>query len=84
MRRSVGERRWLSTSEYELESLLERDKLTRTIEITTCETVLRELIIFKETCDDSEQTLVSSHYYFCFSHSISLVRLVFVEILHSK
>jgi hypothetical protein len=59
MRRSVGEKRWLSTSEYEFESLLERDKVTRTMEKSTPEISLRELIIFKEKCDESEQILVS-------------------------
>jgi hypothetical protein len=59
MRQSAGEQRWLSKSEYDFTSLLKGDTLTDTQEKSTCETLLRELIIFKEKCDDNEQTLVN-------------------------
>ncbi|CAF4036536.1 unnamed protein product [Rotaria sordida] len=43
--------------EYEVKLLLNGDTLTRTQERSTYETLLRELIIFKEEFDDNEQAL---------------------------
>ncbi|CAF1303550.1 unnamed protein product [Rotaria sordida] len=45
--------------EYEVKLLLNGDTLTRTQERSTYETLLRELIIFKEEFDDNEQALLS-------------------------
>ncbi len=59
MRRSAGEKGWAFTSEYAFKILLKNDTLTRTQEKTTRETLLRELINFKEKCDENEQALVS-------------------------
>jgi hypothetical protein len=59
MRRSAGENGWSFTSEYEFKSLLNGDTLLRTQEKSTRKTLLRELIIFKEKCDDNEQALVN-------------------------
>jgi hypothetical protein len=61
MRRSVGERALSFTGEYEYEfkTLLRCDTLIRTEERSTLETILRELIIFKEKCDDHEPASVS-------------------------
>ncbi|CAF1373870.1 unnamed protein product [Rotaria sordida] len=44
--------------EYEVKLLFNGDTLTRTQERSTYETLLRELIIFKEEFDDNEQALV--------------------------
>jgi hypothetical protein len=63
IRRSAEEKDWVFTSEYKFKTLLERDTLTRTLEKSTRETLLRELIMFKEKCDDNEQTLVSFDYF---------------------
>ncbi len=61
MRRSAGARDWSLTSyEYEVEILLNGDTLTRTQEKLTCESLLRELINFKEEFDENEQALVSN------------------------
>jgi hypothetical protein len=59
MRRSPGEKGWAFSSEYAFKILLKSDTLTRTQEKSTRETLLRELIIFKEKCDENEQNLVS-------------------------
>ncbi|CAF1354839.1 unnamed protein product [Rotaria sordida] len=49
--------------EYEVKLLLNGDTLTRTQERSTYETLLRELIIFKEEFDDNEQALISSQFW---------------------
>ncbi len=59
MRRPNGEEGWAFTTKYQFESLLKCDTLTRTQEKPTREALLRELIIFKEKCDENEQALVS-------------------------
>jgi hypothetical protein len=59
MQRSAGEKGWPLISKYEFRLLLKDDTIIRTQEKVTRETFLRELIIFKEECDDNEQLLVS-------------------------
>ncbi|CAF3689426.1 unnamed protein product [Rotaria sordida] len=49
--------------EYEVKLLFNGDTLTRTQERSTYETLLRELIIFKEEFDDNEQALISSQFW---------------------
>jgi hypothetical protein len=58
-RQSSGEKCWSSSSDYQFTSLLKGDTLTRTQEKSICETLLSELISFKEECDTIEQNLVS-------------------------
>jgi len=59
MRRSTGEKGWLSTFDYECTLLQQGDTLTRTGVKSSRERLLSELISFKEQCDENEQTLVS-------------------------
>ncbi len=74
MRRSAGEDGW--ASEYEFKILLKCATITRTREISTNETLLRELIIFKEKHDENEQNLVSLWYVIhFFINFISVIRL---------
>jgi hypothetical protein len=75
MRRSAGEDGW--ASEYEFKILLKCATITRTREISTNETLLRELIIFKEKHDENEQNLVSLWYviHFFFINFISVIQL---------
>ncbi|CAF3792056.1 unnamed protein product [Rotaria sordida] len=63
MRRSARTKDWSLTGEYEVKLLLNGDTLTRTQERSTYETLLRELIIFKEEFDDNEQALISSQFW---------------------
>jgi hypothetical protein len=76
MRRSTGETGWAFPSEYEFQTLLECDTLSRTQEKSTRETLLRELIVFKEKYDDNEQELV-----FDFVTKTNLCWEVFLEII---
>ena len=84
MRRSADEASWGVSSEYEFQTLLECDTLIRTQEKSTRETLLRELIVFKEKHDENEEDLVnfekyfSSEIQFLFSHLISSAKRVFV------
>jgi hypothetical protein len=75
MRRSAGEDGW--ASEYEFKILLKCTTITRTREISTHETLLRELIIFKEKYEENEQNLVSLWYviHFFFINFISVIQL---------
>ncbi|CAF4332233.1 unnamed protein product [Rotaria sordida] len=57
MRRSAGEKGWSLIFEYEFKLLFKDDILIRIQEKSTREIFLRELIIFKEVCDDNEQLL---------------------------
>ncbi|CAF1071553.1 unnamed protein product [Rotaria sordida] len=59
MRRSAGEKGWSLISEYEFKLLFKDNTLIRIQEKSGRETFLRELIIFKEECDDNEQLLSS-------------------------
>lgn len=59
MRSSDPEKCWSSISEYEFTLLLKNDTIIRTNAKSTRETLLCELIIFKEKCDENEQILVS-------------------------
>jgi hypothetical protein len=62
MRLFVEEKNGSLISEYQFKSLLKGDILTRTEGKSRRETVLNELAIFKEECDDNEQALVSFYF----------------------
>ena len=59
MRRSARAKDWSLTSEYKVKLLLNGDTLTCTQDNSTRETLLWELINFKEEFDENEQALVS-------------------------
>jgi hypothetical protein len=60
MGRSAEAKDWsLTSGEYEVKILLNSDTLTRTHEKLTCDSLLRELINWKEEFDENEQALVS-------------------------
>ena len=68
--RLVVERQYDSfISEYQVKILLEDDTLMPTLEKSSRENVLYELVIFKEEFDDNERTLVS----FCLSYLFNLI-----------
>jgi hypothetical protein len=90
-RSTDAEKCWSSISEYEFTTLLKSDTITSTNEKVTRETLVRELIIFKEKCDKNEKVLVSVvfcltdsmkyeyiYYQLRFSHMIFTPRLAFV------
>ncbi|CAF1494244.1 unnamed protein product [Adineta steineri] len=54
-RRSTEIKSWLPTSEYQFTSLLKGNTLTRTQQKWDIETLLSELITFKDECDNIEQ-----------------------------
>ncbi|CAF3881917.1 unnamed protein product [Adineta steineri] len=76
MRKSSKESPWLSSSEYEWKSLLTRDRLTRTQEAVTRETLKQELETFNKECHDHEETLS-----FDFSARSGLCSKVMLEIV---
>ncbi|UJR11607.1 hypothetical protein I4U23_015789 [Adineta vaga] len=53
-RRFPGKHRWLPTAKYQFTSLVKGDRVIRTQEITTRDTLISELITFKEDCDRIE------------------------------
>ncbi len=59
MRRSVAKKDSSSISEYEFVQLLKGADLMRTKEKFSPTSVLKELSIFREECNDNEQALVS-------------------------
>ncbi len=59
MRRSAEEEVWSVTSHYQFQTLLEGDRMTHTQEMLTQETLLKQLSIFKEACDENEHASVS-------------------------
>ncbi|CAF0992246.1 unnamed protein product [Adineta steineri] len=76
MRKASKESPWLSSSEYEWKSLLTRDRLTRTQEAVTRETLKQELETFDKECHDHEETLS-----FDFSARSGLCSKVMLEIV---
>jgi hypothetical protein len=60
-RRSPGRKRWMPAVEYQFMSLLKGDTLIRTQEKATLDTLLPELMSFKEQCDAIELALASSY-----------------------
>ena len=59
MRLYVENREDSLTSEYQFKVLLKGDILIRTREKSSRESVLNELSIFKQECNENEQALVS-------------------------
>ena len=59
MRLYVENRKDSLTSEYQFKVLLKSDILIRTREKSSRESVLNELSIFKQECNENEQALVS-------------------------
>lgn len=66
MRRSNNESSWIFPFDYEYQVLVERENICRTDENLTQETLLRELIVFKEKYVDNEKNLVSQFLKICF------------------
>jgi len=59
MRQSATDKTCSSTSKYVFLPLLKGDTLIRTKEKFSTKSVLNELSMFKEECDENEQALVS-------------------------
>jgi hypothetical protein len=64
MRQSARDENWLSSIDYECTLLQQDDTLTRIQVKSSLETLLCELIYFKEECNDNEKILVSLCYFF--------------------
>ncbi|CAF1375738.1 unnamed protein product [Adineta ricciae] len=75
MRESPRLHRWSSLSEYEFKTLSTSDTLTRISCQLSRETLLQELIVFKEECDEREKRLSSNIF-----TSTKLCTDVFLEI----
>jgi hypothetical protein len=58
MKRSTGEKGWLSLCDYECTLIQQSDALPRIGVKLNLERLLNELTIFKEQCDKNEQVLV--------------------------
>ena len=59
MRRSKAESSWIYPLDYDFQVLFKAGQIVRTEENVTQETVLRELIVFKEKYEENEKDLVS-------------------------